>query len=189
MAQPGSVSAMHGLPLETPTLRLRHFTVDDADRIMTLNSEPSTSRWLPSHVYASREEATDAMRFLVGCYSSPADPRLGPYVLALEHVGTGQLLGHVGFSPLQGEVEVSYAVAEAARGHGIGSAAVAGACQWLAGRFDVGAVLALTSSANEASRRLLARAGFVHVRDEVRPFQGGPEQLVSHYRWVAPLGR
>ena len=175
---------MHGLPIETPALRLRHFVVDDAARIMTLNAEPSTSHWLPSHVYATLDDAIDAMRFLVGCYTSAADPRLQPYGLALDLKGSGQLLGHVGFSPLQGEVEISYAVAEAARGHGYGAAAVDRACQWLAAQFGVRSVLALTSRANAPSRRLLERAGFGHVRDEARRFQGGPVQQVSRYRRV-----
>jgi RimJ/RimL family protein N-acetyltransferase len=172
---------VHGLPIETPQLRLRHFVVEDAERSMVLNAEPTTRRWLPSHVYASLSDAVEAMQYLVGCYSSPADPRLGPYVLALELARTKQLLGHVGFSPLYGEVEISYAVAEADRGHGHASAAVSCACKWLAGQFGVRKVLALTASANTPSRRLLVRTGFVHVRDETRRFQG-VEQPVSHYR-------
>ena len=179
---------MHGLPITTPALRLRHFAVEDAERIRALNAEPSTSRWLPSHVYSCLDGAVEALRFLVACYSFPADPRLGPYVLAVELARTGEVLGHVGFSPLQGEVEISYAIAEAARGHGYGATAVACACKWLAGEFRVSTILALTSSANASSRRLLARTGFVHVCDESRPFQGGPEQQVSHYRWVAEQG-
>jgi hypothetical protein len=48
--------------------------------MMELNAEPTTSRWLPSHVYANLDEATERMRYLIACYSSPGDPRLGPFV-------------------------------------------------------------------------------------------------------------
>ena len=52
---------------------------------------------------------------------TPGDPKRGPYVLGVEHLKTGQLLGHVGFSPLDDGVEISYAIAQAwrCRGHGV----------------------------------------------------------------------
>lgn len=49
---------MNSLPIETPSLRLRHIDVEEAARMMELNGEPSTRRWLPSHVYADLSEAT-----------------------------------------------------------------------------------------------------------------------------------
>lgn len=43
------------------------------------------------------------------------DPRSGPYVVAVEHLASGALFGHAGFSPFGNEVEVSCAIAEEAR--------------------------------------------------------------------------
>jgi RimJ/RimL family protein N-acetyltransferase len=170
------------LPLDTPSLRLRHLVVDEAERMMELNGEPSTRRWLPSHVYADTGAATSRMRHLVSCYSSPGDPRLGPYVLAVEHLGSGALLGHVGFSPFDSEVEVSYAIAERSRRRGYGSEALLNACQWAAESFDLPGILAITESENTPSRRTLERAAFVHDKDTVMRFQGS-EQTVSRYYW------
>lgn len=44
---------MHGWPLSTSSLQLRHVVQADALEMMALNAEPSTRQWLPSHVYAS----------------------------------------------------------------------------------------------------------------------------------------
>lgn len=173
---------VNSLPTNTPSLRLRHFVDGEAGRMMELNGEPSTRRWLPSHVYADTSVAVSRMRYLISCYSSPGDPRLGPYVLAVEHLASGALLGHVGFSPFDGEVEVSYAIAEQSRGRGYGSEALLYACQWAAGSFDLPNVLAITESENEPSRRTLERAAFVHDKDIVMRFQGS-EQTVSRYLW------
>jgi RimJ/RimL family protein N-acetyltransferase len=151
---------------------------------MALNGEPSTRRWLPSHVYASLDEAVAALRFLISCYAAPGDPRLGPYVLAVGHSNSGQLLGHVGFSPLDSEVEVSYAVAETARGRGYAVEALVHACGWIAETYDVTRVVAITASENVASRRTLERASFAHERDQVRSFQAS-KRSVSCYRWHA----
>ena len=170
------------LPIATPSLGIRSIVVEDAERMMELNSEPSTRRWLPSHVYADIGEATSRIRYLISCYSTPGDPRLGPYVLAVEHLSSRALLGHVGFSPLDSEVEVSYAIAEASRGRGYGSEALLCACQWAAETFDLPCILAITESANAPSRRTLDRAAFVHAEDTVMQFQGS-QQTVSHYVW------
>jgi RimJ/RimL family protein N-acetyltransferase len=161
---------------------LRSLVVGDAERMMELNGETSTRRWLPSHVYADMSEATSRMRYLIACYSSPGDPRLGPYVLGVEHVASGALLGHVGFSPFKGDVEVSYAIAESSRGRGYGAEALLSACQWAAEQFGLPQFLAITEAENAPSRRTLERAAFVHAEDTMMVFQGS-QQTVSRYWW------
>lgn len=170
------------IPVNTDSLRLRCIVVEDAERMMKLNGEPTTSRWLPSHVYADLEHAISRMRYLNSCCAEPGDPRLAPYVLAVDHLASGALLRHVGFSPFDGDVEVSYAIAEAARGHGYGAEALRKACQWAAEKWRLPRLLALTEASNAASRRTLERAGFVHDEDAVMAFQGSLE-TVSRYVW------
>jgi RimJ/RimL family protein N-acetyltransferase len=173
----------NSLPIYTAFLRLRSLVVEDAERMMELNGEPSTRRWLPSHVYAGMSEATSRMHYLISCYSSPGDPRLGPYVLGVEHVASGALLGHVGFSPFKGVVEVSYAIAESSRGRGYCAEALLSACQWAAEHFGLPRFLAITEAENVPSRRTLERAAFVHAEDAVMVFQGS-QQTVSRYWWL-----
>ena len=178
---------MLGLPIRTPRLRLRRFSLDDAAAVRQLNAEPSTRHWLPSHVYEDTAEAKEALAFLISSYSEPGHPRLGPYVLAVEHADTRKLLGHVGFSPLDDEVEVSYAIAEADRGHGYGAEALAHACERVGQAFGLSSFVAATATENIASRRLLERAGFLHLRDETTRFQG-VQRAVSRYTWRANSG-
>lgn len=173
---------MLALPIHTPSLRLRHIVVDEAVRMMDLNGEPSTRRWLPSHVYADEQEATERMRYLISCYTSPGNPGLGPYVLAVDHLASGTLLGHVGFSPFDDDVEVSYAIAEDHRRRGYGSEALHHACRWATASFNLPSILALTEAENVPSRSTLERAGFVHEGDISMRFQGS-QQLVSRYVW------
>lgn len=154
--------------------------------LLRLNSEESTRLWLPSHVYSDLAHARTATAYLIGCYSAPGDARRGPYVLGVELRRTGELIGHVGFSPLDGEVEVSYAIAERLRGHGLGVEALAAACEWASEAFSLSCLVAVTASANVASRRVLDRAGFRHRGDESLLFQGKRES-VSRYGWF-PAG-
>jgi len=177
-----STYSMHPLPLRTPSLVLRHFVPEDAPVVMNLNNEETTRRWLPSHVYSDLSQARASLAYLIKSYSSPGDAKLGPYVLGVEHRETAQLLDHVGFSTLEGEVEVSYAIAEGARGRGYAAEALAEACTWVAGAFALRRLIAVTASANLPSRRTLDRAGFIHSCNEVMRFQG-IEQDVSRYVW------
>ena len=173
---------MHRLPLETASLRLRQLVPEDAAPMMALNAEPTTSHWLPSHVYPNLAEARSRMEYLISCYSRPGHPLQAPYVLAVEHKNNGSLLGHVGFSEFNGEVEVSYAIAESSRGRGYGTEALVCACNWAVGTFALPRLLAITESANIGSRHLLDRAHFVQVHEALMLFQG-KEQLVCRYHW------
>ena len=176
---------MRPLPLQTSSLTLRHFVLEDAPQLQRLNGEASTRHWLPSHVYSDPAHAQAAVARLIACYATPGDARQGPYVLGVALRRTGELLGHVGFSPLAGEVEVSYALAEAARGHGHATEALGEACRWAADAFTLSSIIAITASANRASRRVLDRVGFSHRGDEAMLFQGS-EQPVSRYAWSPP---
>lgn len=177
---------MRSLPIHTVSLALRHLVLEDAPALLRLNGEESTRRWLPSHVYSDLSHAAAAAAYLVDCYASPGDPRQGPYVLGVELRHSGQLLGHVGFSPLDDEVEVSYAIAEGFRGHGYGVEALAEACRWAADAFALSSLTAVTASANVASRRALDRAGFSHRGDARIRFQGAAEE-VSRYVWLPAI--
>jgi len=78
---------------------------------------------------------------------------LKPVVLAVEELPAGVLLGHVGFSRLDEEVEVSLAIAEAARRQGLGAEALRLGREWVAEAFGPQTLLALTAVDNAASRR------------------------------------
>lgn len=179
-------SAVHALPLLTPSLILRQFSVEDASAILELNAEPSTQRWLPSHVYGNLAEAREAMAYLVSCYTAPGHPQLGPYVLAVASRRSSVLLGHVGFSPLDEDVEVSYAIAESERGQGLGAEALDHACTWVGANFRLQHVIAVTSVENVASRRLLEKARFRFQSGESMRFQGTEQQVVRYARELVP---
>jgi len=175
------------LPIETPSLVLRPFVVSDAERVFALNDEVAARTWLPSQVYADRAEALAALEFLIGQYSSPGDPRRGPYVLAVEHRADSVLIGHVGFSPLDGDVEIGCAIAEDYQRRGLAVEAVVASSRWVFRSFALERILGITAKANTASRRTVARAGFIHQEDRTMRFQG-TEQEVCVYELSRSAG-
>ncbi|MEQ1832158.1 MAG: GNAT family N-acetyltransferase [Candidatus Eisenbacteria bacterium] len=176
----GVVVALDSLPLKTQALLLRHFVAGDAAEMLIQSNEDSARTWLSSQVYRDHAHALSALEFLISQYAVPGNPQQGPYVLAIEHRASAALVGHVGFSPLNGDVEVGFSIAHAYQGQGLASEAVVAASDWALRAFALERILGITAVANVASRRTLVRAGFVHLGDEPMRFQG-TDEVVSHY--------
>lgn len=172
--------ALDPRPLETPSLLIRRFTAQDAATMLVLSQEEPSRTWLPSQVYRDDAHARSAIEYLIEQSSAPANPRHGPYVLAIEHRSDGVLIGHVGFSPLDDEVEIGFAIAQAYQGKGLATEALVTASRWALEAFELERILGITATANLGSKAVLVRAGFAHQRDEMMNFQG-TEQRVSVY--------
>ena len=171
---------LNQLPLETRSLRLRQFVPGDAATALILSNEETARTWLPSQVYRDYAHALSALEFLTSQCSTPGDPRHGPYVLAIEHRASSSLIGHVGFSPLDEEVEIGFSVAQKYQRQGFAGEAIVAASRWAFQTFALNRILGITSVANIASRRTLVRARFAYEGDKTMRFQG-TEQEVSVY--------
>jgi len=154
--------------------------VEDVEEIFRLSHEAAYRTWLSNQVYNDASEARAAIEFLVAKYSDPGNPRLGPYVLAIEHQKDRALIGHVGFSPFGDDVEIGFAIGERYQGRGLATEAVAAASQWALETFALGRILGIASAVNIASKKTLIRARFAHHKDCLMPFQG-MEQNVAMY--------
>ena len=176
----GLLLSLHQLPLTTASLLIRPFVSEDAAGIFLLSREDAYRTWLPSQVYNDESEARAAIEFLIAKYSDPGNPRLGPYVLAIEHHADRTLIGHVGFSPFGDDVEIGFAIGEGYQGRGLATEAVVAASQWALETFALDRILGIASAVNIASKRTLIRARFAHQKDCLMPFQG-TEQTVTMY--------
>jgi ribosomal-protein-alanine N-acetyltransferase len=167
-------------PLETRSLLIREFTLKDAATALALSNEETCRTWLPSQVYRDYPHALSALEFLIDQCSTPGNPRHGPYVLAIQHRTDGALIGHVGFSPLDHEVEIGFAIAQDYQRQGFATEAIAAASRWAFRTFELDRILGITAAANIASKRALVRARFAYEGDKVMNFQG-TDQDVSVY--------
>lgn len=158
--------------IETPRLVLRRFAAADAGKVFRMSREDSLRAWIPDQVYRDEAHAAAVLAFLISQYDDPGDPRVGPYVLGVELRQSGELIGHVGFSPFHGEVEVGYAIEKAHQGRGLAAEAVRAACEWALREFRLPAVLGVAAARNVASQGVLRRAGFERQREEVTSMQG-----------------
>lgn len=168
----------HNLPIETAALILRAFVPEDAAKVFRMSQETAMRTWLPSQVYRDEEHAAAVLAFLISQYSEPGDPTEGPYVLGVQLKASGELIGHVGFSPLDDDVEVGFAIEEAHQRQGIATEAVRVACEWVTREFSISTLLGIAAAQNTGSQSVLLRAGFTRQEQLLKRFQGSDQQVI-----------
>lgn len=167
--------------LHAPPLVLRRLTLRDASTVFRLSQEPGMKAWIPDQVYRDEQEAEEVLRFLMSHYHEHASPAQAPYVLGVVLASTGELIGHVGFSPFEQGVEVGYAIGDAHQGRGLAKQAVATASAWALETFHLDAILGVVAEANLASCRVLEASGFREISSTRRTLHG-IEGMVKTYR-------
>lgn len=167
-------------PIVTRSLLLRPLALEDADVACALSNETPARKWLSSQIYRDVAHALSVVQALIRQQSDPGDPRLGAYVLAVERRGQPGMIGHVGLSPLGGDVEVGFGIAVAYQRRGFACEAVAAMCAWAFQAFHLPRIVGLCAAENTASSRTLVSSGFVHQETKVLEFQG-TEQMVDVY--------
>jgi [ribosomal protein S5]-alanine N-acetyltransferase len=169
--------------INTPSLRLRPFILADVEAVLAMSQEPAARKWLPSQVCEEAAEATALVQALMAAWKAEdADPRTHPLVWGIEEVASGHLIGHVGFSPFEGGVEVGFAIAEHQQGKGYATEAVTAGCMWMARNYKLPCILGITDAENLASQRVLQRCGFAMQTERKMLFQGVKRDVLV-FRW------
>ncbi len=169
-------------PLSSQALVSRWFTPEDAARVYAMSQEAGLRTWLPDQVYANEAVALDVLQDLISKYTDPGTPVRAPYVLGVCLRGSRELIGHVGLSPLNGEVEVGFAIADRHQGRGYASEAVRAVLDWAIPRFDLPRVLGIAASDNVASCSVLERAGFELARQSAGRLHGRQGLIRVYHR-------
>ena len=168
--------------LSTSRLLLRPFTLADVPKLFAMSREDGMRRWIPDQGYRDEGHAEEVARALIAFTDQPPDPRVRPYVLAIEHATTGDLIGHVGLSAARGSVEIGYAIEQRLQGQGFATEAVAAASEWTLGALSLPEVLGIVAADNLGSCRVLEKASFVRTGEDVRTVDGHSRTLLIYRR-------
>ncbi|MBN2858465.1 MAG: GNAT family N-acetyltransferase, partial [Candidatus Delongbacteria bacterium] len=129
--------------------------------------ENGMKQWIPDQVYSDENEAREVLEFLISCYEKP-DPKRRPFVTGIALRDTGELIGHAGLSPLNGEVEIGYAVEEKHQGKGYATEAVRALSKYGITHFGLKSITGVVDKNNTGSKRVLEKAGYGFIKEEVR---------------------
>lgn len=146
------------MELETPRLKLRKFTLEDAPFIMRLVNEPSWLRFIGDrHVHS----IADAEKYLLnGAIRSYAENGFGSGMVLLKE--TGEQIGMCGLFKRDylDEVDIGFAFLPAFTGKGYGMEIAQATLDYARETLGFTRVAAFTSKDNFTSMKLLAKLGF-----------------------------
>jgi ribosomal-protein-alanine N-acetyltransferase len=166
------MNAKDSVPIRSRTVTLRYFVPEDALKVFVMSQEPGMRTWLPDQVYESEVRALEVLRYLIEKYRDPGTPSLAPYVLGVCLSDSGELIGHVGLSPLNGQTEVGYAIEDRHQGKGFASQAVRAMSEWALTRCALPRVLGIVATDNAASCKVLQYAGFELIEESMGTLHG-----------------
>jgi len=154
------------LTLDADSVRLREFTLSDYDELHALTRQTAITDILPDW-NMTEEQLKDFLQFVIGSYDKfdPADVRI---LLAVEHKSDGRLVGWCGVFPndlLDPEVrEAAYAISKDYRNLGFITSAVKAILSFVFRQTELERVAAIVKPFNAASRSVLLKTGFRHMR-------------------------
>ena len=148
-------------PLATERLRLRRFTLDDAD-MMFANwaSDPEVTTFLPWPAYTDKAALGQYLAESVSSYANPTR-----YNWAMELAGDGTLIGSIGVGKSDDSIEmksVGYCIGRRWWGRGYTTEALAAVIPYLIEQVGVNRVEAWHHPDNPASGRVMAKCGMRH---------------------------
>lgn len=143
-------------------LGFRRFQPGDIPALLAHHQEACLSRWIPNERYASSAEAEEAAAFFGACFDEGALP----FVLAVVQKSDGALVGDAGLNEAPGGTEIGYAVSERYSGHGYATEAVQALTAYAARRFGIHTLYGRVLHGNQASCRVLEKAGYVFLHEE-----------------------
>lgn len=146
-------------PLRTERLALRLPRADDAERVYHGYSyDVEAIRWLSFLPHASLGTTEAVVKKWLADWERGA----GELVLVIERAEDGQFLGVIGLEPTGTAVSVGYVLCRPAWGRGYATEAVRRVVELAFTHFGVWRVWATCALQNDASRRVLEKAGMRH---------------------------
>ncbi|WP_293765793.1 GNAT family N-acetyltransferase [uncultured Aquitalea sp.] len=164
-------------PIITPRLRLREFTIDDAQLVLDLLNDPDFIRFVADKGVRTLD---DAVRYLTeGPLTSYADNGFGLW--CVERLDNDEGIGMCGLirRPDMPWEDVGYNFLPAGRGQGFAREAAAACVQFGLSGLGLQRVVAFIDPGNIASARVLEAAGLRFCGPFDFPGASGPTHLYS----------
>ncbi|MCR5769207.1 MAG: GNAT family N-acetyltransferase [Lachnospiraceae bacterium] len=156
---------MNNTILTTQHLIIRKFNKEDAEQLYKNHLEEKAKKWFPNETYEDIDEAGEAIEFFADCVNNDKLP----YVLAVEQKETGELIGDTGVNEVEGvpsDVEIGYQICEKYSGKGYATELAIAMTEFSFDHFGVRTIFGRVMHGNDASVRVLEKAGYSFVNEE-----------------------
>ena len=165
--------------LETPRLRARRIDSADVETMLSVYGNPDVVRWVGNGEPFDRALCEKWVEITTAEYA-----KRGYGMFALLERRSGEVIGFGGLVHLysQTEAEIKYALHRSHWGRGFATEAAAALLAYGATQFGLPQVIATTAPENEASHRVLLRAGM--QRGALRRDEDGT--FTQYFNWRPP---
>lgn len=154
----------HNCSIETPNLRLRHFTLNDTANYHNILNNPHVSKWL------GRENGftlAEAELWIKGMGFWKKKHGYAPWAVILK--SNNQLIGHCGlkFAETFHETELMYAIHPNYSSKGYITEASNHAINYGFNTLQLNKIISFTLPNNKASRRVMEKIGMVFMKEVI----------------------
>jgi [ribosomal protein S5]-alanine N-acetyltransferase len=173
---------MSGLPIHTPRLLIRSFTLDDAEAMFKVLGDPETMHYFSVWLAKSVANAQGFIRWVTGMERDH-----GYSFWAVVEKETGEVIGDCGLAPLEGEgpeVELGCDLRRDRWNRGYATEAGAACLEYGFDVLKLDRIIAVTHPDNTAARRVVEKLGMVI---EGRGEHYGGESVIYGKRRPSPL--
>ena len=163
------------MQLTTPRLTITTFSPDMAQSVYENSQDDDTRRFVPDEVYASVEEALEAIEFLISRYDNTDGPFVYPII-----TNDSKNIGYIQLCQIDdGSWEIGYHIAKQFTGQGFATEAVKAFLPAMAKKLNIKEVYGICLAENTASVRVLEKCGFVQVFQGMGNYQGKEAEIVK----------
>ena len=153
-------SYMYMPALETPRLRIRRMTMQDAADIYGYSRDPEVARHVLWDAHRSIGDSRAYLRYMLRRYR-----QRDPASWGIEWKETGEIIGTIGFMWIQSDnsaAEVGYSLARNYWNRGIMTEALKAVIDYGFGRLNLNRIEAQHETTNPASGAVMRKCGMVH---------------------------
>ena len=161
--------------IHTARLLLRGWRDEDLDPLAALNADPEVMRYILDGSVRDRAQSAESLRRMTQDWQTH-----GFGLFAVEHRGTGTLLGWAGlavphFLPeVLPAVEIGWRLSRSAWGHGYATEAATAALRFAFDERELPRIISIRHRENTRSARVMEKLGLHHEFDTVVPLHDQP---------------
>jgi ribosomal-protein-alanine N-acetyltransferase len=149
------------IAIESGRIRIRPFSMDDAEDLHAIVSQEKVVEFLPEDVM-SKEETKRILGWLIDCYDRNSPERIRKFTTAVVLRETNKLIGWCGLGPLdfeESETELYFGISTEHWGKGIATEAGALMLDYGFRRLGLDRIVAVVQAENLASKRVVEKLG------------------------------
>lgn len=161
--------------IETERLIITDFTMDMVKSVHENSLDDDNRRFVPDEVFETLEEAADTVSFLISVYESGDGPYVYP-VLMRDNVN----IGYVQAVPLDDGWEIGYHIGKRYTKNGYAVEAVKAFVPVIMKKLGITEMSGVCVVENEASKKVMERAGFVKTFEGIGSYQGDDREICRY---------